>query len=92
MRRATKIIAASFGLFAGFGGMEHGYFEILQGTARPQSMMIASTGQLDGNPSSCFCLRVQRMRIIGPSIAAVLHERLSRCKKSVPLPVEMTLN
>ena len=42
MRRATKIIAASFGLFAGFGGLEHGYFEILQGNARPQSMMIAS--------------------------------------------------
>ena len=36
MRRATKIIAASFGLFAGFGGLEHGYFEILQGNAPPQ--------------------------------------------------------
>lgn len=44
MRRATKIIAASFGLFAGFGGLEHGYFEILQGNARPQNMMIASIG------------------------------------------------
>jgi hypothetical protein len=44
MRRATKCIAASFGLFAGFGGLEHGYFEILQGNARPQSMMIASIG------------------------------------------------
>ena len=36
MRRATKIIAASFGLFAGFGGLEHGFFEILQGNARTQ--------------------------------------------------------
>ena len=44
MRRATKILAATFGLFAGFGGLEHGYFEILQGNARPQSMMIASIG------------------------------------------------
>jgi hypothetical protein len=44
MRRATKVIAASFGLFAGFGGLEHGYFEILQGNVRPQSIMIASMG------------------------------------------------
>jgi hypothetical protein len=44
MRRATRILAASFGIFAGFGGLEHGYFEILQGNARPDSMMIASMG------------------------------------------------
>ena len=29
MRRAIKFISASFGLFSGFGGLEHGYFEIL---------------------------------------------------------------
>jgi len=44
MRKATKIIAASFGIFAGFGGLEHGYFEILQGNVRPESIMIASMG------------------------------------------------
>lgn len=44
MRRATRIIAASFGAFAGFGGLEHGYFEILQGSVRPESIMIASMG------------------------------------------------
>lgn len=44
MRTATRVIAASFGLFAGFGGLEHGYFELLQGQARPKSMMIASIG------------------------------------------------
>jgi hypothetical protein len=44
MRKATRIIAASFGLLAGFGGLEHGYFEILQGNVRPQSIMIASMG------------------------------------------------
>ena len=44
MRRATRIIAASFGIFAGFGGLEHGYFEMLQGNVRPESIMIASMG------------------------------------------------
>jgi hypothetical protein len=44
MRKATRIIAASFGVFAGFSGLEHGYFEILQGNVRPESIMIASMG------------------------------------------------
>jgi hypothetical protein len=44
MRKATRIIAASLGVFAGFGGPEHGYFEILQGNVRPDSLMIASIG------------------------------------------------
>lgn len=44
MRKATRIIAASFGILAGFGGLEHGYFEILQGNVRPESIMIASMG------------------------------------------------
>jgi hypothetical protein len=37
-------VASLFGLFAGFGGPEHGYFEILQGNVRPDSLMIASMG------------------------------------------------
>ena len=44
MRKATRIIATSFGLFAGFGGLEHGYFETLQGNVRPGSILIASMG------------------------------------------------
>lgn len=44
MRNATRLIAASFGFVAGFGGLEHGYFEILQRNARPESIMIASMG------------------------------------------------
>jgi hypothetical protein len=44
MRSATRIIAASFGIFAGFGGLEHGYFAVLQGNVRPESIMIASMG------------------------------------------------
>ena len=44
MRKATRIVAALFGAFAGFGGPEHGYFEILRGNARPDSLIIAAMG------------------------------------------------
>ncbi len=44
MRRATRIVTAAFGVFVGFGGVEHGYFEILQGSTRPASVMVASMG------------------------------------------------
>lgn len=44
MRKATRIIAATFGAFVGFGGLEHGYFEMLQGNGRPENIMIASMG------------------------------------------------
>ena len=44
MRKATRIVALALGVFAGFGGPEHGYFEILQGHARPDTLMIAAIG------------------------------------------------
>ena len=44
MRKATRIVALALGVFAGFGGPEHGYFEILQGHVRPETLMIASIG------------------------------------------------
>jgi hypothetical protein len=44
MRKATRVVASLFGIFAGFGGPEHGYFEILQGNVRPDSLIIASMG------------------------------------------------
>lgn len=44
MRKSTRIVASLFGVFAGFGGPEHGYFEILQGNVRPDSLMIAAMG------------------------------------------------
>jgi hypothetical protein len=37
-------VASLLGIFAGFGGPEHGYFEILQGNVKPDSLMIASMG------------------------------------------------
>ena len=44
MRKATRRVAASLGVAAGLAGLEHGYFEILQGYARPAGLMIASMG------------------------------------------------
>jgi hypothetical protein len=44
MRRATKTVALWFGIVAGIAGLEHGYFEILQGNTRPEGLMIASMG------------------------------------------------
>jgi hypothetical protein len=44
MRQATRIVAASFGVIAGIAGLEHGYFEILQGNTRPASLTFASMG------------------------------------------------
>jgi hypothetical protein len=44
VRKATRVVAALFGIFAGFGGPEHGYFEILQGKVRPDSLIVAAMG------------------------------------------------
>jgi hypothetical protein len=44
MRRATRILAAALGVFAGFGGPEHGIFEIMQGNVPPEGIFIASMG------------------------------------------------
>lgn len=44
MRKALRMVAASLGVFAGIGGPEHGYFEILRGPTRPDSIMIEAMG------------------------------------------------
>ena len=44
MRKATRIVTALLGAFTGFGGPEHGYFEILQGNTRPDGLFIAAIG------------------------------------------------
>ena len=43
MRKATKTVAKWFGIVAGIGGLEHGYFEILQGNTRPKNMGFFSS-------------------------------------------------
>jgi hypothetical protein len=44
MRTATKSLATWLGVTAGLAGVEHGYFEILQGNIRTESLMITSIG------------------------------------------------
>ncbi|MGD8455038.1 MAG: hypothetical protein PVF83_01545 [Anaerolineales bacterium] len=44
MRKSTRITTALLGALAGAAGIEHGYFEILQGNTRPEGVMIASIG------------------------------------------------
>ena len=44
MRKATKTVATWLGIAAGIAGVEHGYFEILQGNVRPAGLMIISMG------------------------------------------------
>lgn len=44
MRRATRTVASALGIFAGFGGPEHGVFEIMRGNVRPEGLLIASMG------------------------------------------------
>jgi hypothetical protein len=44
MRQATRTVASALGVFAGFGGPEHGVFEIMQGNVRPEGLLIASMG------------------------------------------------
>jgi hypothetical protein len=44
MRKATRIAASVLGITAGVAGIEHGYFEVLQGSTRPEGLMIPSIG------------------------------------------------
>lgn len=44
MRKATRTVAAAFGIVAGLAGLEHGFFEILQGNVRPAGLMFPSMG------------------------------------------------
>lgn len=44
MRKATKTVATWLGVVAGFAGLEHGYFEFLQGNTRPPSLAFPSWG------------------------------------------------
>lgn len=42
--RATKIYASTLGVLVGLAGVEHGVFEVLQGSVRPENMMIDAIG------------------------------------------------
>ncbi len=44
MRHTTKIVASALGIAAGLLGLEHGYFETLQGPVVPNSILISALG------------------------------------------------
>ncbi|MFL7890888.1 MAG: hypothetical protein AB8I56_02385 [Anaerolineales bacterium] len=44
MRKATKTVTTWLGISAGIAGLEHGYFEILQGSTSTEGLMITSIG------------------------------------------------
>ena len=44
MRKGRRVAASVLGAFAGFGGPEHGYFEMLQGHVKPDSLVISAIG------------------------------------------------
>lgn len=44
MRKATKTVASWLGIIAGIAGLEHGYYEILQGSTKPASLAFPSMG------------------------------------------------
>jgi hypothetical protein len=41
---ATRVVASTFGVLVGLAGIEHGYFELLQGHVRPDGLMIEAIG------------------------------------------------
>jgi hypothetical protein len=42
--RAAKLVASTFGVLVGLAGIDHGFFEILQGNLAPDGVMIAAIG------------------------------------------------
>jgi hypothetical protein len=41
---ATRIVASTFGILVGLAGIEHGFFEMLQGNVKPDSVLFAAIG------------------------------------------------
>jgi hypothetical protein len=44
MRNATRIIVSMVGILCGISGLEHGFFETLQGNATPSGLLISAIG------------------------------------------------
>jgi hypothetical protein len=41
---ATRAVTSTLGVLVGLAGIEHGFFEMLQGNITPSSMMIEAIG------------------------------------------------
>lgn len=46
LNSATRAVASTFGVLVGLAGVEHGFFELLQGNVTPSSIMIDAIGPL----------------------------------------------
>ena len=44
INRATRTVSATMGVLVGLAGIDHGFFEMLQGNLAPNSMMIEAIG------------------------------------------------
>jgi len=44
LNSATRVIASTVGVIVGLAGFEHGFFEVLQGNAKPSGMIIDAIG------------------------------------------------
>jgi hypothetical protein len=42
--RATRVIASTAGVLCGISGLEHGFFETLQGSTAPNALLISAIG------------------------------------------------
>lgn len=42
--RATRVVASTLGILVGLAGIEHGFFELLQGNVTPSDIMIHAIG------------------------------------------------
>ena len=54
MRKATKTVATWLGVVAGIAGLEHGYFETLQGNIRPVALAFPSWGPQQCDPAKIW--------------------------------------
>ena len=54
MRKATRIVSTVLGILAGIAGLEHGFFETLQGNTRPAGLMFPSWGPQVCDPAKIW--------------------------------------
>lgn len=49
MRKATRIIVSTIGILCGISGLEHWFFETLQGNTVPNALLISAIGSGNRN-------------------------------------------
>ena len=75
MNRATRITASTLGIYAGLLGIQHGYFESLQGNIVPNNIMVNAIGapcQPDAVWHACFPALTLLPNLFVTGMAAIL--------------------